>query len=275
MSGVLYVVATPLGNLSDLSARVIETLKAVDLVYAEDTRRTKTLLNHIGSTAPLESLHQHNEHERVGGLVRRLGEGQSLALVSDAGTPGVSDPGAIAVAAARDEGYEVRPIPGPSALATALSVCGFLADEVLFAGFLPAKGKDRQVALDRVAATSGLVVLYEGPHRIVKTLRDIGALTPERRICLCRELTKMHEEIRWGLANELATWADEAIRGEITLVLDAMPIEAVAADEAEIDAALGRCLAGGMSARDAAAAVAAVLEVPRKLAYGRCQRLKG
>ncbi len=275
MAGTLFVVATPLGHLDDLSARAIATLKAVSAVYAEDTRRSRVLLDHIGAAPALASLHEHNERQRIESVLERLQRGEDVAIVSDAGTPAVSDPGAPLIAAAHAAGIKVSPIPGPSALAAALSVAGFAdAGEVLFAGFVPAKGSERAAALERVVGHPGVVVLFEAPHRVGKTLAELAALEPERQLVACRELTKVYEEVRRGSLKDLATWAAGEVRGELTLVLGPTTRQVVTAADAAIDAALERCLAAGLSARDAASAVAAVLELPRRQVYARCQALR-
>ncbi|OGQ83303.1 MAG: 16S rRNA (cytidine(1402)-2'-O)-methyltransferase [Deltaproteobacteria bacterium RIFOXYA12_FULL_58_15] len=278
--GTLYIVATPIGNLDDLSSRAAKTLRQVDVVYAEDTRHSKTLLSHIDSNRRLVSLHEHNEAERAEDVIALLLEGKSAALVSDAGTPAVSDPGSRLVAAVVAAGIRVCPIPGASALATALSVSGFAASstDVLFVGFLPAKGKDRRAVLAHIATHTGAAVLYEAPHRVRATLADLGTLNDARAACLCRELTKLHEEIRHATVAELLDWSKEVeLRGEFTLVLGPLPeVESAAdaADDAVIDAALTRCLDAGLTARDASSAVAAVLELPRRRVYSRCQSLR-
>lgn len=276
MSGILYVVATPLGNLGDMSTRGIETLRAVHVIFAEDTRRTQQLLRHFGIKGRLVSLHAHNEHKRCEAVLDVLARSESAALVSDAGTPAVSDPGAEVVAAAHRAGFTVTPIPGPSALAAALSAAGFAesSSAVLFAGFLPSKGKARRDALASVGAFGGAVVLYEGPHRLGETLAALAEIDPQREICLCRELTKLHEEVRRAPASELATWARGEVRGEITLVLGPTKHELATPEDAEIDAALRRCFDAGLSARDSASAVAAVLKRPKRAVYQRAMALQ-
>ncbi len=273
--GVLYVVATPIGNLGDVSARAAQVLRDAAVVYAEDTRRTRVLLEHVGLAKDLRSLHEHNERERAGEVVEALVAGESLALVTDAGTPGVSDPGADVVAAALAAGARVSPIPGPSALAAALSVAGFAeaAHDVLFVGFLPVKGKERRAALARVHAHAGVVVLFEAPHRAAATLRELVELEPERAACLCRELTKLHEEVRRGSVGQLAERVAAGVLGEITLVLGPLVKPREVAGDAEVDLALSRCLEAGLTPRDAATAVAAVLQAPRRSVYARCQVL--
>ncbi len=277
MAGTLFVVATPIGNLGDFSQRAIDTLRAVATVYAEDTRRSRVLLDHFGVRTSLRSLHEHNEAERAGEVQHALEGGSDVAVLTDAGTPAVSDPGAELVRRLAAAGVRVSPIPGASALTAALSVAGFPVNDagVLFAEFLPPKGKERAQALARLTRHAGVAVFFEAPHRIADTLGELAALQPSRDVCVCRELTKLYEEARRGTLAELSQWAQEGeVKGELTLVLAPFALEAVSADEAAIDAALSRCLAAGLSARDAATAVAAVLELPRRDVYARCQKLR-
>lgn len=219
MPGTLYLVATPIGHLDDISARALRVLGDVAVVAAEDTRRTLNLLRHFGLTTPLVSLHEHNEHERTAGLVARLAGGDSIALVSDAGTPLVSDPGADLVRAAIDAGLRVEAIPGPSAALAALAVSG-LASPAGFtvAGFPPSRAEARRRWLQALAGEPRPVVLFEAPHRILATLADIAALLGDRRVAVGRELTKVHEEVLRGRASEVAARLGEP-RGEFTLVM--------------------------------------------------------
>lgn len=269
----LYVVATPIGNLADASFRCIDTLKAVHIVYAEDTRRSRVFLDHYGIQKPLRSLHEHNERAKAQDVVNALAEGD-VALLTDAGTPAVSDPGAGLVAfVAADGVHRVVPIPGPSALAAALSVAGFDAPSMTFVGFLPVKGRERTDAVDAIAANRGIVVLYEAPHRIAETLADLAAKEPDRPACLCREITKVHEETARGGLAELAKRFSGEVRGEITVVLGPTRASEATPDEQAIDAAIERALQAGLSARDVATAVAAVLDLPKREVYQRVQRL--
>ncbi|MBI5510136.1 MAG: 16S rRNA (cytidine(1402)-2'-O)-methyltransferase [Deltaproteobacteria bacterium] len=274
--GTLFLVATPLGNLDDLSLRAQRTLAAVAVVYAEDTRRTRGLFEHFGIHKPLKSLHEHNERHRADEVLALLQEGQSVAVVSDAGTPGVSDPGALLVAMVSGAGVPISPIPGPSALAAALSVSGFTAtsSDVWFVGFLPAKGEARHELVRRIGGHAGVVVLYEAPHRLQATLAELAAVDGDRRACLCRELTKLHEEVRHASVATLAIWAAGEVRGEITVVLGPRAEEPEVASDLAVDQALTRCLGAGLSARDASTAVAAVMEVSRRQVYARCQKLR-
>ncbi|MFC1610594.1 16S rRNA (cytidine(1402)-2'-O)-methyltransferase [Myxococcota bacterium] len=277
MAGLLHVVATPIGNLDELSPRAAKCLCEVEIVFAEDTRHSRKLLARLGSNRRLQSLHEHNERKRVDEVISLLAENKSIALLTDAGTPGVSDPGATLVRAVADAGFGVVPITGPSALAAALSVCGFAesSTDAWFVGFLPAKGKARRAKLDRVAAHPGVVVLYEAPHRLHTTLKDLTPYDPQRQVCLCREMTKVHEEVCHTTVGDLEARFSERgkARGEITLVLGPVTATELSPEDELVDAALRRCLDAGLSARDASLAVAAVLELSRRHVYQRCQRI--
>jgi 16S rRNA (cytidine1402-2'-O)-methyltransferase len=195
MPGTLFVVATPIGNLEDLTARARRILGEVDLIAAEDTRRTAKLLAHCGISRPMISLHAHNEHREAGRLVAKLLAGSSIALVSDAGTPGISDPGTLLVREARARGVKVSPIPGPSAVMAALSVAGLPADRFVFMGFPPRSGSARGKWLNDLAQSRSTAVFFEAPHRITRTLADVSEKLVQRQILVFRELTKIHEEL--------------------------------------------------------------------------------
>ena len=214
----LYVVATPIGNLSDLTARASELLSTVPTVAAEDTRVTRKLLNHLGVSPRLESLHEHTSPERLDALVSKLDSGD-MALVTDAGTPGISDPGSALVSSAVSAGHEVVPLPGPSAIVTALSVTGWSFDRFLFLGFLPRKRNERITALNNASDEPGPIVIYESPHRIKATLVDIAEVHPERQLVICRELTKLYEETFRGTAAEAIAHFTEP-RGEFVVVIE-------------------------------------------------------
>ncbi len=218
MSGSLYVVSTPIGNLDDITVRAVHTLKAVGLIAAEDTRRTDHLLKHFGISTPATSLHEHNETQKIPQLLRKLAEGTDIALVSDAGTPLVADPGQRLVARAIAEGVRVVPIPGPSAVLAALAASGFPADTFVFAGFAPSKSNDRKRWLTALASERRTVVFFETPHRIAKTLSEIGSILAERPIMIARELTKLHEQIVHGTAKSVGKLQLPS-RGEFTIVL--------------------------------------------------------
>ncbi|HXW06088.1 MAG TPA: 16S rRNA (cytidine(1402)-2'-O)-methyltransferase [Vicinamibacterales bacterium] len=219
MPGTLYVVATPIGNLEDVTIRALRVLRDVSVIAAEDTRRTSRLLQQYSISTPTTSLHEHNERARSAQLLGRLAAGESVALVSDAGTPAISDPGARLVAAAHAEGFRVEPVPGPSAWVAAVSVAGFEADQVLFLGFPPARANARMAWLQSFDKDAHrLLVLYEAPHRIRATLADIFRILGDREIVLCRELTKMHESVvRRPISAILERDLPE--RGEFTVVI--------------------------------------------------------
>lgn len=263
----LYVVATPLGNLQDLSARAVATLKGVDLIAAEDTRRTRKLLSHFGIRKPLESYHGDSGPRKAEKLLRHLRAGQAVAYVTDGGTPGIADPGAELVAAAASEGFAVVPVPGPSALTTALSVAGFPADCFLFGGFLPARQPDSQ--LRSMLRTGHTLVLYESPHRLCQTLQLLAALAPQRQLVIGREVTKQHEEWLRGSVAELAQRLGEVEpRGEYVLVVG--PAEPDRGDTPALPPpheGVRRMLAAGLSVRDVADIVAALGVLNRRAAY--------
>ena len=216
--GTLFVVATPIGNLGDSSARSLEVLRGVDLIACEDTRTSKTLLARHGISVPTVSLHEHNEREQAKQLVDRLKNGKSIALVSDAGTPGVSDPGALLVAAAHRAGIPVSPLPGASAVAAALSVSGFGAERFFFAGFLPAAAAARRKALEDLDLPVP-VVFYEAPHRVADTLADLASRFGGREIVVARELSKKFEEVARLPLAEAVKWIETRQHGEFVLVL--------------------------------------------------------
>ncbi len=266
----LYVVATPLGNLQDLTARAAEVLRAVDTVAAEDTRRSGVLLAHVGASPRLLSFHAHSPASRIETLLKILDEGRDVALVSDAGTPLISDPGAELVSAVRDAGHAVVPVPGPSAVATALSAAGLGGDRYLFLGFIPRKGPDRRALLARAAAEPWPVVFFEAPGRLGALLTDLAALTgPDRSAAVARELTKIHEEIRTGTTGSLAAaYADQEPRGEVTVILGGAPETAVTAPDPAISRARAEALlASGLSRKDTAARLGSELGLARNEAY--------
>ncbi|OGP54372.1 MAG: 16S rRNA (cytidine(1402)-2'-O)-methyltransferase [Deltaproteobacteria bacterium RBG_13_52_11] len=218
--GRLYLVSTPIGNLEDITLRAIKVLRNVDLIAAEDTRRARQLLARYRVKAPITSFFEHNEPAKKEALIRRLVEGQAIALISDAGTPGVSDPGFRLVKQAIEEGIEVIPIPGPSAHVAALVVSGLPTDSFHFFGFLPPKGSKRKKRLEEIKEMRGTIVLYEAPHRLLRTLQDIKDVCGDRQIVVARELTKMYEEvIRGEITEVLEGLVGRKIRGEITLVV--------------------------------------------------------
>src|SRR5215475_13266015 len=225
-TGCLYLVATPIGNLEDITLRALRIHKEVDQIACEDTRHTQKLLNHYSIAKPLVSYHEHNEMTRAPELVLAMEQGQQIALVSDAGMPLVSDPGFRLVTLALRHHISVTPVPGPSALLAALSASSLPNEEFLFAGFLPARSGERQRALERLRIEDRTIIFYEAPHRIEETLSEAREILGDRPACLAREVTKLHEEFRRGSLSELtASLAENPARGEITLLIGAFPAE--------------------------------------------------
>ena len=276
--GVLYVVATPIGNVGDLSPRARETLAGVDLIAAEDTRHTGQLLRRIGIDRPLESLHEHNERERVAGVVRRLRDGARIALVTDAGTPLVSDPGFLLVRAARAHGIAVLPIPGPCAAIAALSVAGIATDRFVFEGFLPARRSERRERLAALATEARTLVFYEAPHRVHALLADLAdCFGADREAAIARELTKAHETHYSGTLGELVSRLagdEDLARGELVLVVAgrAAAPAAEADDTAALDRVLGPLLRELPVSR-AADLAAEISGAKRNRAYARALEL--
>jgi 16S rRNA (cytidine1402-2'-O)-methyltransferase len=268
--GTLYVIATPLGNLGDLSSRAAELLRTVPVVAAEDTRRTRGLLSHLGASPTLLSFHAHSSEHRLQSVLEILRDGRDVALVSDAGTPIVSDPGADLVGLARRGGIPVVPIPGPSAVAVALSAAGLPADRYLFLGFVPRKGRERARLLQRAAGEEWSVVFYEAPPRLAALLSDLIPLAGGDRVAVvARELTKIHEEIRSGTLDELVDYFTAMPpRGELTIVLQGAGMPAPEPDRT--DEAVERAttlLAEGVSRREVARRLTDSLGLPRNVAY--------
>jgi 16S rRNA (cytidine1402-2'-O)-methyltransferase len=265
--GRLLVCATPIGNLSDISDRLREVLGSVDVVFAEDTRRTAKLLQHIGASPRVRSLFVGNERARTEEVLTALEAGEMVALVSDAGMPTVSDPGASVVRAASSAGHHVSVIPGPSAVTSAVAVAGFGADRFSFEGFLPRKGKERASRLDSIAGEDRPVVLFASPHRLARDLADMAAVvSADRDLAVMRELTKLHEEIWVGPISEAVEhWSDREIRGEITIVLAPGVVEGVSS-EAAIEKARS-LVEGGSTASEAARQVASSTGVARRVVY--------
>ena len=276
----LYVVATPLGNLRDITLRAVDVLGAVDVVAAEDTRVTRVLLTHYGIATRLLSLHEHNERRRATEILSLLAAGQSVALVSDAGTPGVSDPGSALVAAVAARGYSVVPVPGASAVVAALSASGLPAPRWLFCGFLPAAATARRREIERLAACGCALVFYEAPHRVVATISALAdALGEERELVIARELTKRFESIHRCRLGDAATWlaADpDRRRGEFVLIIGA-PVSLRETPDSEAssehDAVLTVLLAELPLARAVRLAVA-ITGAPRNKLYRRALSLK-
>ncbi len=269
----LYVVATPIGNLDDMTRRACAVLSEADLVACEDTRRTGRLLAARGTKARLLAYHDHNAARVLPGLLNRLERGEAVALVSDSGTPLISDPGYRLVGAAIDAGVQVRTVPGPSSVIAALSVSGLPCDRFTFAGFLPPRGGARRAALAALADLDMTVVLFESAKRLAATLRDLAAALGERQLAIARELTKRHEEIRRGSLCDLAAEAADAPppKGEIVLVVGPPPA-AKRVDRVAVDAKLAGALRT-MTVRDAVRQVAAATGAPRRAVYERALAL--
>jgi 16S rRNA (cytidine1402-2'-O)-methyltransferase len=263
--GTLYVVATPIGNLEDLSPRAARVLQAVDLIAAEDTRHSRRLLAHFAIETPTVSYHEHNQVSRRRLLLDALASGD-VALITDAGTPAVSDPGADLVTAALDAGYRVSPIPGPSAVAAAVSASGLIDGPFLTLGFLPRERGERLRLVARAATAGVPLVMFESAQRIGRTLQELVEILGDRRAVVLRELTKIHEEVRADSLSELRQWAEEAApRGEIALVVASSP-EAVAS-EADAESVVHMLRQSGLSASQAAREAASITGLPRSELY--------
>jgi 16S rRNA (cytidine1402-2'-O)-methyltransferase len=270
MAGILYIVATPIGNLEDITARAARLLGQVDLIACEDTRQTRKLLQHLGISRRLVSYHEHNEAQRAPWLLQKLVAGASVALVCDAGTPLVSDPGLILVRRATEQAIPVVPVPGPSALLAALSASGLAADRFYFGGFLPPKRAQRRQTLEQLQALDCTLVFYEAPHRILETLSDIADLFGDRSVAVARELTKIHEEFLRGTAAsvraELAV--RPSVKGEFTVLVGAgIRRQAPAPDPSAIRAAFEEFERRGMSRMEAVKAAARACGVSKREAY--------
>ncbi|MEM9067429.1 MAG: 16S rRNA (cytidine(1402)-2'-O)-methyltransferase [Myxococcota bacterium] len=270
MSGVIWVVATPIGNLEDITLRALRILREAEWILAEDTRHTGTLLRHHEIQNQLRSLHAHTSDAKIEAWVERVAEGARVALVSDAGTPIVSDPGARLIARAKDRGLRVEPIPGPSAVLAALSASGLRAERFRFVGFLPRRGRKRSEALDAVANDSAAQVLFEAPKRLPALLDDLATHLGERRLAVCRELTKLHEEIVRGTATELKAHFPEP-RGEVTLVVEAVDAKPA---EIDIDAEIRRGLEAGERPGTLAKAIARATKHAKSEIYARIVALQ-
>jgi 16S rRNA (cytidine1402-2'-O)-methyltransferase len=267
--GTLFVVATPLGNLGDLSPRAAETLRRVTAVAAEDTRHTRPLLTHVGSGAELVSVHAHSPDRAIQQVLGLLAAGRDVALVTDAGTPAISDPGVALVAAARARDVAVVTVPGPTAVAAALAVSGLPADRYVFLGFLPRKGGERRRLLATIAESEWTVVVFESPNRTAELLRDLGAACgAERHVVVARELTKMFEETRAGTLAELAGYyEDTPPRGEVTVIVAGTGKPPREEPPTDPEARARALLAEGMSRRDVADRLAAETGISRNSAY--------
>jgi 16S rRNA (cytidine1402-2'-O)-methyltransferase len=270
-TGTLYVVATPLGNLEDITARALRVLGEVYRVAAEDTRHSGRLLRHFGIKTPLVSYYDDVEERRAPALVRELLAGRSIALISDAGTPGISDPGYALVRAAVAAGVRVVPVPGPCAVAAALSVSGLPTDRFVFEGFLPAKASRRRRRLEEIAAEPRTLVFYEAPHRVAAALADMHGLLGDRPACALRELTKLHETVVRGTLAELSARAADLERGEVTLVVGGAPATPVEIPE-DLDAEIETLRGEGLRTKEIAERLAVKYGLSRHEVYQRALR---
>jgi 16S rRNA (cytidine1402-2'-O)-methyltransferase len=274
MPGTLYIVPTPIGNLSDITQRALETLKDVDLIAAEDTRHTQKLLQHYGISTKTISYHEHNEQQRSAELLDRLKEGSDIAIVSDAGTPAINDPGFRLVSLALQNDIKVISLPGPSAFVTALVASGLPTDEFFFGGFLPARAAGRRSRLLELAAVPGTLIFYEAPHRLAATLKDVSQILGPRNAVVARELTKIHEELRRGTLNELSEHysGSQSVRGEIVLLIDRARDEVSSTqplNQTEIATLVARFENEGLDHRAALKRAARELGISRSEAYRR------
>ncbi|HEX7029728.1 MAG TPA: 16S rRNA (cytidine(1402)-2'-O)-methyltransferase [Gammaproteobacteria bacterium] len=277
-AGILYVVATPIGNREDMSRRAERVLDEVDCIFCEDTRHSGRLLAELGINTPRFSLHEHNERMRIDAVLQRLLAGESCALISDAGTPLINDPGFALVRAVRDAGVRVVPVPGAAAVIAALSAAGLPTDRFGYEGFLPAKAKARRERLAALAGDPRTLVFYEAPHRLKEMLADAAmAFGAVRPACVAREITKLHEEFRDGSLEELCAWADRepnAARGEIVVVIGGASGEAAAARRLNTDEVL-RALLEELPASKAAKVASKLTGEKRQLLYQRALELSG
>lgn len=274
MPGTLYLVATPIGNLADITHRALQVLRDVDLIACEDTRHTHKLLQHYGIDTRTISYHEHNEQQRAAELIERLKQGSDVALVSDAGTPAISDPGFRLVRAAVENEITIVPLPGPSALISALIAAGLPTDQFFFGGFLPARSSARRARFDELRSVPGTLIFYEAPHRLAASLRDALDILGEREAVVARELTKLHEEIRRGRLSEFAEHYSsvEQPRGEIVLLIDRTVLDDIATESAQptsIAALVKQFETDGLDHRAALKKAARELGLPRAEAYRR------
>ncbi len=266
MPGILYIVATPIGNLEDLTFRALRILKEVDLIAAEDTRHSRKLLDHYGISTAVTSYHEHNEKSKAPRLIEKMQSGERVALISDAGTPLLSDPGYRLVQEAIRAGIPVSPVPGPSALIAALSASGLPAESFAFEGFLPAKKRERREKLESLRAEPRTLVFYEAPHRLKESLEDIVAIFGNREMVLAREISKVHEEFLRGPGVDLiAQIVGREVRGELTLVIAGATAETAASEE--IAAEIRKLKDSGMRVKEIAALLGEKYSVAKREVY--------
>lgn len=279
MSGKLYLCATPIGNLEDITFRAIKVLERVDLIAAEDTRHTRKLLNHYEIKAKLTSYHEHNKYEKADELVQKMLAGENIALVTDAGTPGISDPGEELVKKCYEAGIEVTSLPGASAVVVALSMCGLSSRRFVFEGFLPADKKERKEALARLENETRTIVLYEAPHHVLATLRELEKLLGERRIRILRELTKIHESVLAFTLSEAVRYFEETEpKGEMVIVIEGKDQEEILAesrkewDGISMQEHVQKYLSQGMSEKDAMKQVAKDRGISKRDVYDEVKK---
>jgi len=267
--GTLYVVGTPIGNLEDMTFRAVRILQTVDIIAAEDTRHTGKLLQHFQIKTNQISYHQHNRQQRLPELLNQLTGGKTIALVTDAGMPSISDPGYELVQGAIEAGISVIPIPGATAGITALSASGLPTDRFVFEGFLPASGQERQQRLEVLAAESRTLIFYESPYRLQQTLEDFANIfSPSRQIVLARELTKLHEQFwRGTIEDAIAYYTDHEPKGEFTLILAGAPAETPVLSEVALKAELSQLINQGLSRSQAARQLSHLTNLPRRHLY--------
>lgn len=267
-TGKLYICPTPIGNLEDITLRVLRVLREVDLIVAEDTRTARKLLNHFSIAKPTLSFHKYNEAKRLRELLERLEKGERLALISEAGTPGIADPGHRLIKACLEKGFDYEVLPGPSALITALVASGLPTESFVFQSFLPRKGSKRQSILKKLAAINRTIIIYEAPHRLVQLLTEIAVLMPERKVVLVRELTKKFEEFRRGTVQTvLESLQGEKLKGEVILLLGpGQELPARLTDE-EIRKLVMEKLKAGWSKKEAISDIATIFDLPKRTVY--------
>lgn len=273
--GTLYIVATPIGNLEDITLRAIRVLKEVSVIAAEDTRHSRHLLDRYDIGTPLTSYHDHNKEEKAPVLLARLMEGKDVALISDAGTPGISDPGYFLINLAISQNIAVVPIPGPSAAIAALSVSGLPTDSFVFEGFLPAKQQARQKRLQELSRDGRTLIFYEAPHKIIRTVEDMLDIFGDRQAVITRELTKIHEEaIRGPLSAVLDRLKNGTIKGEFTILIHGASAEPQKQDIDTAEYLKNLMLHRGMTKKDAVATAAEELGMPKRIVYQESLKIK-
>ena len=276
--GILYVVGTPIGNLEDITLRAVATLKSTDVIAAEDTRRTRKLLTHLGISRPLIAYHDHNASKAIPKLMEHIEQGDAVALVTDGGMPCISDPGYTLISQCREAGLPVTVIPGPSAVTSALALAGLPSERFCFEGYLPRQKGERARRWSAIAAESRAVVIYEAPHRMSQFLSELATYVSSRLVCICREMTKLHEEVIRGKASEVAMELLEEIgtctlKGEITIVIASETLQLQSLETGELDRLIQKYALSQKSHRDIAKQVADEAGIPFRKSYKRLLEL--